>query len=92
MIILTKQQINEMPVVIQKRIEDLNRLVEEHPIKIPTVKAAKILGMYIECFRRAIEQGKIPFALGCDNDTYGNRYSYVSSLTFYLWCLSPSIL
>lgn len=88
---LTKEQIEHMPSIMQDRIDELNKLIEEYPCKIPTVKAAKYLKMDVECLRRAIEQGKVPFALGCENDIYGNRYSYVSSITFYLWCISPSI-
>lgn len=80
-----------MPEIIQNRLKDLNRLIEEHPNRIPTVKAAKYLGMDIECLRRAIEQGKVPFAIGCDSDFKGNRYAYISTLTFYLWCLSPIV-
>lgn len=83
------EDIEKLPSVIKSRIKELNALVEEYPYKIPTIKAAEFLKMDIECFRRAIEQGRLPFALGCNNDTYGNRYSYVSSMTFYLWCLSP---
>ena len=37
------------------------KLIETYPLKIPTTKVAKYLGMDIECLRRAIEQNKIPF-------------------------------
>ena len=80
-----------MPKTIQDKINELEQLVYEYPNKIPTVKAAKFLGMDIECLRRGIEQGVIPFALGCNNDKFGNRYTYISSPTFYLWYLSPLI-
>ena len=88
---MTEKQLEQMPQVIKNRIEELDMLIAEHPYKIPTVKAAKYLKMDVECFKRAIEQGKIPFALGCDNDVCGNRYSYVSTLKFYLWCVSPCL-
>ena len=86
---LSNENIEKMPNVIQQRRKELNKLVEKYPQKIPTTKAADFLKMDIECFRRAIEQNRLPFALGCNNDKYGNRYSYVSSITFYLWCISP---
>ena len=79
----------KLPKVIQDRLKELEELIEMYPIKIPTTKVAKYLGMDIECLRRAIEQNKIPFALGCESDKLGNRYTYVSSLTFYLWVTSP---
>lgn len=80
-----------LPQAIQNRLRELEELIEMYPLKIPTTKVAKYLGMDIECLRRAIEQNKIPFALGCDSDKLGNRYTYVSSLTFYLWVVSPMI-
>lgn len=83
--------IQKLPINIQNRVHELQKLVDKHPYKIPTTKVAKFLGMDIECLRRGIEQGKIPFALGCNNDSFGNRYSYVSSVTFYLWFLAPII-
>lgn len=81
--------IKKLPIEIKTRMDELNVLITEHPKKIPTTKVAKFLGMDIECLRRAIEQGTIPFALGCDNDKFGNRYTYVSATTFYLWFLAP---
>ena len=86
---ITKEDYQKLPEIIQLRIMELDKLIEQYPYKIPTVKAAEFLKMDVECFRKAVEQGKLPFALGCDNSNYGNRYSYVSSLTFYLWCVSP---
>lgn len=81
--------ITKLPTEIKARIKELDTLISEHPKKIPTIKVAKFLGMDIECLRRAIEQGTIPFALGCDNDKFGNRYTYISTTTFYLWFLAP---
>lgn len=89
--IIKEQLLNKVPDIIQTRISELNELIEKHPYKIPTSKAAKFLGMDVECLKRAIEQGRVPFALGCSNDVYSNRYTYISSLTFYLWCISPVI-
>ena len=85
---ISQDKTNILPSVITERIKELNHLVDEYPYKIPTDKVAKFLKMDIECLKRSIEQNKAPFALGCDNQ-YGNRYSYISSLTFYLWCLAP---
>ena len=81
-----------LPKNIQERIAELDEIIEMYPKKIPVTTAAKFLGMDVECMRRGIEQGKFPFALGCDNDIYGNRYAYISSVTFYLWFLSPIII
>lgn len=90
----TKTQMNStaierLPDIIKDKISVLEDLIKDHPDKIPVTKAAKFLGMDVECLKRCIEQGKVPFAFGCDNDKYGNRYSYVSSVKFYLWVISP---
>ena len=86
---LPQETLDKLPPTVKTRIAELNHLIEKYPYNIPTDKAAKFLKMELECLRRAIEQNKVPFALGCDNGSYGNRYSYISSMTFYLWCLSP---
>lgn len=83
--------IQKLPTEIKTRLDELEMLIRQYPKKIPTNKVAKFLGMDVECLRRGIEQGTIPFALGCDGDKFSNRYTYVSSTTFYLWYLSPII-
>lgn len=86
-----QEKISGLPNEIRCKIDELNEIISQHPKKIPTTKVAKFLGIDIECLRRGIEQGSIPFALGCDNDKFGNRYTYVSAITFYLWYLAPII-
>ena len=88
---ILKEKKNNLPPVIQNKIDELETLIQKYPNKIPTTVVAKFLGMDIECLRRGIEQGSIPFALGCNNDKYGNRYTYVSTTTFYLWYIAPLI-
>ena len=68
----------KIPDYVRSKINELDELVKEYPQKIPITKVAKFLGVDIECLRRAIEQGRIPFALGCDGDECSNRYTYVS--------------
>ena len=86
---MDKKQIEKLPIVVQQKIQELEELLNQYPKKMPTTKVASFLGMDVECLRRAIEQGKTPFSIGCDNDSYGNRYTYISSVTFYLWYCSP---
>lgn len=88
---MEEQIVKILPIIIQKRIQELDELIKQYPKKIPTTKVSKFLGMDIECLRRGIEQGTIPFALGCDNDKLGNRYTYISSVTFYLWFVASII-
>ena len=80
-----------IPDTIKDRIGELTELVENFPEKLPADKAAKFLKMDSEVLRRAIEQGKVPVALGCDNGAHGNRYAYISTMTFYLWLMAPAI-
>ena len=90
-VIKIQEKVSLVPDNIKEKILELDTLIQQYPKKIPTNKVAKFLGMDIECLRRGIEQGTIPFALGCDGDKFSNRYTYVSATTFYLWYLSPII-
>ncbi len=83
--------INTMPKGIKEQVDELTALVDEYPKKIPVNKAAKFLSMDTECLKRMIEQGTLPFAVGCENGSLGNRYSYISSPKFYMWYMQPVI-
>ena len=80
-----------IPQPIADKLKELEQLVEAHPLKIPTQKVAKFLGMDYPCLMRAIDQCKVPFAIGCDNGKYGNRYTYIPTATFYFWYAAPLI-
>lgn len=81
----------KIPQPIQIKINDLEHLVQEYPNKIPVEAAAKFLGMDAQCLRRSIDQGKAPFAIGCNNGIHGNRYAHIPTATFYFWYMAPFI-
>lgn len=78
------------PEEIRENIVCLNGIISKYPKKIPVAVVANFLGMDVECLKRCIECGNVPFAIGC-NENQKNRYSYISATTFYLWYLSPFI-
>lgn len=79
----------KIPEPIEAKLDELGELVKKYPQKIPSGELAKFLGMDKECLRRAIEQNKVPFAIGCDTGKYGNRYFHIPTATFYFWYVSP---
>lgn len=74
-----------LPQPVQEKLDELNQIVEQYPIKIPVEIAAKFLGWDKSCLRRSVDQGKAPFAVGCDNGKYGNRSACIPTATFYFW-------
>lgn len=88
---MENSRIKQLPELLKTKVSELENLIIEHPNKIPVTKVAKFLDMDVECLKRGIEQNRVPFAFGCNNDKHGNRYSYISTLKFYLWMMSPII-
>ena len=79
----------ELPKPVQDKLDELQQIVNEHPARIPVIKAAKLLGMDQSLLRRAVDQCKVPFAIGCDNGKYGNRQTYIPTAPFYFWYVAP---
>lgn len=80
-----------MPIPVKEKIAELENLVAEYPFKIPVNAAAKFLNMDADCLRRSIDQAKCPFAIGCDNGKYGNRYAHIPTAAFYFWYMAPLV-
>ena len=81
----------KLPEPIKNKLTELNQLVEQYPLKIPVNAAAKFLDMDAQCLRRAIDQCKVPFALGCNNGKYGNRSAHIPTAAFFFWYTAPLI-
>lgn len=81
----------KIPNPVLTKLEELQTLVDKYPLKIPVNEAAKFLGMDADCLRRAADQGKLPFAIGCNNGKYGNRYTHIPTPTLYFWYVAPLV-
>lgn len=74
-----------MPAVITTKLDELNRLCEKYPSKIPVRECAAFLGLEDESLRHCLEHGSCPFGLGWLKKNAHNRAFYIPTLTFYLW-------
>lgn len=81
----------KLPLPILVKLDELERLVEQYPLKIPTKEAANFLEMDYQCLIRAIDQGKVPFGIGWDNGQYSNRHTHIPTAPFYFWYIGPTI-
>ena len=75
----------EMPKPIEDKLEQLNVLVNEHPLFIPLPATATFLGMDAEGLRSSIEKGQCPFGLGWQKNLRGNKAFKIPTVPFYLW-------
>ncbi len=81
----------QIPTVLQSRLSELNRLVQEHPQDIPLPEVARFLNVDKEGLRRCIETGKCPFGISWQKSINGNRAFKIPSLTFYMWALAGKV-
>lgn len=78
-----------IPEPIQGKLTELDKIVREYPLKIPTQIVSKFLGIDYNCLIRALEQGKVPFGFGWNNGLYKNRGTYIPTAVFYFWYTGP---
>jgi len=81
----TESVISLMPRSIQKRISQLNELVDNNPETIPLLECAKFLKISDEGLRRAIILGKIPGSVYWKQSGKENFAYKIETLPFYLW-------
>lgn len=74
-----------IPKSIQKRISQLNELVDNNPETIPLLECAKFLKISDEGLRRAIILGKIPGSVYWKQSGKENFAYKIETLPFYLW-------
>ena len=53
-----------VPTIITSKLDELNRLCEKYPQKIPIEECAAFLGLAPASLRASVEHGNCPFGLG----------------------------
>ncbi|MBQ8340052.1 MAG: hypothetical protein IJX39_04585 [Clostridia bacterium] len=71
--------------VIKQKLTELERIVKEHPLKIPLEVAAEFLGIGREGLMAALMRGNVPFGFAYQKQDGGYRVPVIPSVTFYLW-------
>lgn len=77
-----------VPEIIKQRIDELERLIEKHPHKIPLAVAAEYLDMNADGLMSALIRGNTPFGMAYQKQDGGNRVAVIPTLTFYLWAMN----
>ena len=75
---------------IKKRIAELEKLCDEHPMIIPLRAAASFLGMNEEGLKAALMRGNAPFGFAYQKGDGAYRVSVIPTVTFYLWFTNTS--
>ena len=71
--------------VIKQKLAELERIVREHPLKIPLEVAADFLGIGREGLMAALMRGNAPFGFAYQKQDGGYRVPVIPSVSFYLW-------
>lgn len=75
----------KIPKPIADNLDELMKLCEEFPLKIPLTQVAEFLGADDEGLRSAAEKGQLPFGFAWQKNIRGNRAFCIPTVTFYLW-------
>ncbi len=73
-------------------MNNLVKLYQDHPKKLPTRVVADLLGMNEEGLKAHIQSGKCPFAIGYQLSKGGNRVSVIPTFTFLMWYTQGAIV
>ena len=71
--------------IIQHQLKKLEKLVEEHPIKLPLKVVADFLDMNEDGLKAALMRGNAPFGFAYQKDDGGYRVMIIPTVKFYLW-------
>lgn len=71
--------------IIKKKLQELEELVNNHPLTIPLSKASKFIGMNEEGLKAALMRGNAPFGFGYQKEDGGYRVLVIPTVPFYLW-------
>ncbi len=70
---------------IKKKLEELEALVEKHPISIPVVELADFLNINADGLKAALMRHNTPFGFAYQKNDGGYRVYVVPTVPFYLW-------
>ena len=71
--------------VIQYQLKQLDKLVEQYPVKLPLSEVAKFLDMNEEGLKAALMRGNAPFGFAYQKGDGAYRVNVIPTVKFYLW-------
>ena len=73
------------PTSVKEKLDELARLCDKYPIRIPLVDCARFLDMDSDSLRACIERGACPFGLGWLKKNAHSRAFCIPTVPFFLW-------
>ena len=70
---------------VKKKLEDLEKLAEKYPSKLPLRKVAEFLEMNEEGLKAALMRQNTPFGFAYQKEDGGYRVFVIPTVPFYLW-------
>lgn len=74
-----------IPDTVQKKLEQLNALVDQYPDVIPLQEAANFLGLDGRSVRSYLQSNPFAFGMSWLKPGAENRAFHIPSAKFYLW-------
>ena len=76
--------------IVKKKISELEKLVEENPLRLPTKAVANFLGINEEGLKAALTRGNAPFGFAYQKTDGAYRVMVIPSVKFYLWYMNTT--
>lgn len=70
---------------VKKKLEDLEKLAEKYPSKLPLREVAAFLEMNEEGLKAALMRQNTPFGFAYQKEDGGYRVFVIPTVPFYLW-------
>ena len=68
-----------------EKLDELQELIDQHPINIPAYALARFMEIDADGLRRALEEGSAPFGFGWKKLKAENRAFEIPTYTFVMW-------
>ena len=76
--------------IIKEKIRELEKLVEENPLRLPTRAVADFLGINEEGLKAALTRGNAPFGFAYQKTDGAYRVMVIPTVKFYLWFMNTT--
>ena len=74
-----------------EKLDELQELIDQHPINIPAYALARFMEIDADGLRRALDEGSAPFGFGWKNLMAENRAFEFPTYTFGVWYTGGAI-
>ena len=76
--------------IIKEKILELEKLVEQNPLRLPTKAVADFLDINEEGLKAALMRGNAPFGFAYQRADGAYRVMVIPTVKFYLWFMNTT--